>query len=176
MFQEHYSGLKFNCQYQMYKGFDQLIAQVWNATMCYQLVVLVLKVMFKLVVGGNQLRAVLAMMATPLSWKSVFFCPAAKGRFTWKCQSRKQGRQWLFSPWKGDWPCWSWGKPAAVWASQSLLGNQDYHKSRQYNFNDIPSRKNKTKKQWNLRQELHNILTLLAVVAFVPERPHNLKA
>ena len=31
---------------------------------------------------GNQLRAVLAMMATPLSWKSVFFCPAAKGRFT----------------------------------------------------------------------------------------------
>ena len=31
---------------------------------------------------GYQLRAVLAMMATPLSWKSVFFCPDAKGRFT----------------------------------------------------------------------------------------------
>ena len=28
------------------------------------------------------MRAVLAMMATPLSWKSVFFCPEAKGRFT----------------------------------------------------------------------------------------------
>jgi len=33
---------------------------------------------------GSQLRAVLAMMATPLSWKSVFFCPVAKGRFTVK--------------------------------------------------------------------------------------------
>merc|ERR1719397_2433608 len=33
---------------------------------------------------GYQLRAVLAMMATPLSWKSVFFCPDAKGRFTVK--------------------------------------------------------------------------------------------
>ena len=51
---------------------------------------LVPEVMFKLVVGGNvklvvggdQLRAVLAMMATPLSWKSVFFCPAASGRLT----------------------------------------------------------------------------------------------
>jgi len=39
---------------------------------------------FKLVVGGDQLRAVLAMMATPLSWKSVFFWPAANGRFTVK--------------------------------------------------------------------------------------------
>ena len=56
---------------------------ILNVAMCYQLrAVLVPKVMFKLGFGGDQLRAVLAMMATPLSWKSVFFCPAAKGRFT----------------------------------------------------------------------------------------------
>ena len=40
------------------------------------------KLMRKVLKVGYQLRAVLAMMATPLSWKSVFFCPAAKGRFT----------------------------------------------------------------------------------------------
>ena len=40
------------------------------------------KLMRKVLKVVYQLRAVLAMMATPLSWKSVFFCPDAKGRFT----------------------------------------------------------------------------------------------